>query len=169
MILGCEQRPILAGSAFMFGLGCHRCNVLLAAIRFLLCSRPCFDTASAIEAGVHVIHDYGPAVDVRHAVHIHVHHFAVVEEGAASPLAARETDAAVSEAIVNAAVEADVRSPISTVPAVEAARKSPVAWSPEHAHWPDNPRPGDPIVAAVVIPSPIAGGPEIARTGTDRL
>jgi hypothetical protein len=35
--------------------------------------------------------------------------------------------AAVSEAVVNAAVEADMRSPIAGVPAIEAARKAPVA------------------------------------------
>jgi hypothetical protein len=80
-----------------------------------------------LKAGVRVIHDDGAAVDVSDIGHVHVHHGAVVEECAASPFAATKTYAAVSEAVVNAAVEADVRSPIASVPAIEAARKAPVA------------------------------------------
>src|SRR5271156_6811245 len=140
----------------------------LAAVGFLLRGRPCFDPPGAVETGVDVVHNDRPVVDVGH-VHVHVHHRAVIEEGAASPLAAAEAYAAVAEAVVNAAVEADVRSPVASVPAVEAAGKTLVARSPEHAHRPDYPCAGNPVVAAVVIPSPVTRRPEISWTGADGL
>src|ERR1035438_9820607 len=108
--------------------------MLLVPIRFFLRSGPSFNAAGAVEGHVRVIHHDGPIVDVRHVMHVHVHHRAVVEEGAASPLSASEAYAAVSEAVVDSAVEANVRPPIAPVPAIEATRKAPIARRPEHAH-----------------------------------
>src|SRR5208337_5111865 len=96
-------------------------------------------------------------------------HGAVVEEGGTSPLAASETYATVAEAVVNPAIEADMRSPIAGVPAIQAAREAPVAGGPQHAHRRNHPGSGNPVVAAVVTPRPIPRGPEIARTGADGL
>src|SRR5208337_768475 len=105
VILGCEQLPVLAGGMFMLRLRCQRRRMRLAPIRLLLRSRPRGDTAGAVEAGMRVIHDDGPVVDVGHIGHVHIGHRAVVEESAASPLAASETYAAIAEAIVNPAIE----------------------------------------------------------------
>src|SRR5271157_4071379 len=155
---------------FVLRLLCQGRGVRLSPIRFLLRSRPRFDTAGAVEADVpRVVHDDGAVVDVGHIGHVHVDHRAVVEEGSASPLAAEETYAAVSEAVVNSAVEANMRPPVASVPAVEAASETPIARSPEHADRRDHPCAGDPIVAAYVIPRPITRGPEISRTRANGL
>src|SRR5208337_1166376 len=170
MILGCEQLPVLARRMFVLRLYCHGCSMRLAPIRFLLPSRPRFDTARAVEADVpRVVRDDGAVVDVRHIGHVHVDHRAVVEERAASPLAAEKAYAAVSEAVVNPAVEANMRPPVASVPAIEAARETPVARGPEHADRRNYPCAGYPIVAAVVIPCPITRSPQITRARTDRL
>jgi len=47
-------------------------------------------SAGTVEARVHIVYNDGPVVDIRHVMHVHVHHRAVVEECAASPLAATE-------------------------------------------------------------------------------
>ena len=73
-------------------------------------------------------------VDVPHHRRVHVHHRGVVAEDPASPHAADETDAAVAKSVINAAVEADVRTPVACMPAVQAARKAPIARRPQHAH-----------------------------------
>src|ERR1700678_2699066 len=142
--------------------------MLFVPIRFLLRSGARDDAARSVEAGMHIVHDNGAAVNVSH-VDVHVHHRAVVKESATPPLAAGETYAAISEAIVNAAVESDMRSPIARMPAIKPAGKSPVARSPKHADRRNHPCAGNPVIAAVIIPSPIPRGPEIARAGSDRL
>src|ERR1700682_4218044 len=119
-----EQLPVLAGGMFMLSLCCQRRVVRLATKPFFLRRGPRFDTASTVEAYIpRVIHDNGPVVYVRHVGHVHISDRAVVEEGATSPLSAEEADAAVSEAIVNAAVEADMSPPITRAPAIEAIRE----------------------------------------------
>jgi hypothetical protein len=117
---------------------------------------------------MHVIDDYVSAIDVVEAK-AYMHNRAVVEERSASPLAADEADAAVAEAIINAAIKAYVRTPISLVPAVAAMLKAPIAWRPEHACGRDYPGSGNPVVSAIFIPTPIAGGPQIARSRASGL
>src|ERR1035438_7334452 len=97
---------------FVFRLRRERRSMLLAPIRFFLRSRPRFNAARTVEGHVRVIHHDGPVVDIGHIPDVHVHHRAVVEEGAASPLSATEAYTSISEAVVDSAVEADVRSPI---------------------------------------------------------
>src|SRR5260370_39389234 len=154
----------------MLRLRCQRRPMRLARKRFLLPRGTHVDTAGAVVAHVpRVVDDHGAAVDVRHIGHVHVGHRAVVEEAAASPFSAAKTYSAVSEAVVDPAVEAHIRSPTASVPTVESTRESPVTWSPQHAHRRHHPRPGDPVIAVVVIPRPITRPPQIARTGTDEL
>src|ERR1700674_1231542 len=165
-----EQLPVLAGGMFMLSLRCQRRVVRLATKPFFLRRGPRSDTAPAVEAYIpRVIHDHRPVVYVRHIGHIHIRDRAVVEKGATSPLTAVEAAAAVSETIVDAAVEADMRPPITRVPAIEAIREGPVARRPQHAHRRNHPCARDPVVAVVVTPRPITRSPEIARTGTQGL
>src|SRR5713226_8160704 len=111
----------------MSRLHCQRRSMRLARKHFLLPSRAHVDTAAAVEAHVpRVVHNHGAAVDVPHIDHVHVGHGAVVEEGAASPFSAAKANSAVSEAVVDAPVEAHMRSPIASVPTIEAIRESPV-------------------------------------------
>src|ERR1700758_543790 len=130
--------------------------MLLAHVALFLRSGARSDAAGAVEA--RVVHygrvvDHGAVhVDVAHHGLVHVHDCGVVGKGASSPLAADEADAAVTEAVVNAAVESDVRAPVARVPNVKAAGEAPVAWGPEHAHarWSD-PYAGNPVVAVRAI------------------
>src|SRR6202011_5161991 len=116
-----------------------------------------------------VVHDNGLVVDVGNVCNGHVGHVAVVVEVASAPLAAAETFTGIYEAIVNAAGEADVRAPVAAMKNVEAFVPSPPSRSPEHSHGSDHPGSRHPVVAVIVVPRPIAGRPEIAGSGTDRL
>src|SRR5580658_7775660 len=94
---------------------------------------------------------------------------AVVEVGAMGPIAAMEADAGIAEAVIDAAIEADMRPPIAGVPDIEAVAPTPVARSPEK---PDRRRhhPGarDPVIAGRT-PGPIARSPHVAGSGQRRL
>jgi len=135
-----KQLPVLPGGMLMLSLRRQHCIVRLATKPFFLRRGPRLDTAWAVVAYIpRAIHNNGPVVDVRHIGHVYISDRAVVEEGATSPLSAVEADAAVSEAIVDAAVEADMWAPIAPVPAIEAIREGPVARSPQHAHRRNHP------------------------------
>ncbi len=87
----------------------------------------------------------------------------VVHEVAVVPIAAVEASAVIAVAIRNTAVEADVRTPVSLVEAVDTGNDSPIAGGPERAFvgrcYPDA---GYPVVAAVIGVAPVAGSPYIA-------
>jgi len=102
---------------------------------------------------------------------VYVHDRGVVKEVAASPVSALKASAHVSESIKNATVEADLVSPIASVPDVNAVAPSPISRSPQETDFGrENPRAGHPVVVAIVIvPSPIAGSPEVAISGANGL
>ena len=89
----------------------------LVSLRFFLRSRlepEC--RLAAVERNVIFVDDHSSVVNVRHISDADVGHRAVVEERAAAPLAADKADAAITEAVINTAVETDMRAPISGVP-----------------------------------------------------
>src|SRR4029077_3824570 len=100
---------------------------------------------------------------------VHVSDATVVKESVPSPLPTEKADAGVAKAVVDATVKADVRTPVAAVPSVESIIPTPVARSPEHPNGGEHPGPGHPVIAIVVIPSPVPGGPEIARAGAKGL
>src|SRR5271165_328567 len=133
VIRRCEQSAVLAGGMFMLRLRRYRRNVSLVGIGFLFGRRTSRHAAlAAVECHVRiVIHDHGAIhVDVADYGRIHIHDSGVVEESPAAPLAAVESVAAVTEAIVNATVEADMRSPVAGIPDVGAVIPTPVAGGP---------------------------------------
>src|ERR1700732_1287699 len=147
--------------------------MLLVHRGLFLRSRARRDAAGAVEAGaVHHgrVVDHGAVdVDVAHHGLVHVHDCGVVGKGAASPLAADEADAAVTEAVVNAAVESDVRTPVAGVPYVKAAAEAPVAGCPKHAHTRRSyPYAGNPVVTDRAV-GPVSRRPEVAVVWTRRL
>src|ERR1700761_909652 len=110
-----------------------------------------------------VVDDDRLVVDIRHVGYVHVGHRAVVEEVITAPLAAAKSDAAVAEAVVNAAVETDVRSPVPSVEKIDAALEAPVAGGPKEAGCGrHDPRARNPVIAVVTV-SPVAGRPHITR------
>jgi hypothetical protein len=83
---------------------------------------------------------------------IHMDYCCVVSKGSAAPLAAGKADASITEAVVHAAVVADVAAPIAVIKAVSAVVPAPIGRRPQRAHvgsW--NPSSGDPVVVTIVI------------------
>ena len=94
---------------------------------------------------------------------------AVVLEVIVVPEATLVTNADKAEAVVYTAVVAHVTSPIAAVPAVAAAGIPPPARRPERTLK----RRRHPIAGDVIVPGvrvvPIAGGPEVVGSGSNRL
>jgi len=127
VIDGGELGAVLAGEGLVLHLVRSGLYVaLVGKLRFLY-TRPAIDAAGAIEAGVVVVDDGvllddgSVDVDVGDVNAAEVGAGAVIGEGAASPLTAEEADTAVAEAVVDAAVEADVGAPVANVPYIGAA------------------------------------------------
>src|SRR5260370_7902992 len=100
---------------------------------------------------------------------VHVGHRAIVVIRAASPVAAEKAGTGVAETVVNAAVEADSRSPVARGPSVEAIFERPIPWSPEQTDFRRlHPGAGDPEITVRSI-GPIAGNPDVTSLRTDRL
>jgi len=100
---------------------------------------------------------------------VHIGDCGVVMEGAATPFASNKPYAAITEAIINSAIEADVRAPISSVPEVRASAPTPITRSPEEARGRgDHPRARNPVVSIRPI-GPITRCPDVARGRAYRL
>jgi hypothetical protein len=79
---------------------------------------------------VGIVNGDGGIVGVVNNGGVHVADVGVISKVPAIPPAAEEADAAVPEAVINAAVEADLRSPVSAMPKESAAAPAPIPWSP---------------------------------------
>jgi hypothetical protein len=100
-----------------------------------------------------VSYDHRPVhVNISDMHGIHMHHRGVIEKSAMAPFSTDKAHASISEAVVNAAVKSDMRSPIATVPRVEAVVPAPVAGSPQHPDGSDYPGARHPVVAIIVAP-----------------
>src|SRR5215470_7233441 len=144
-------------------------SAALVAIRLITDS-----TWSAVEAdarNVALIDNDAIFVDVVDVDHVDVGDGAVVVVVAAAPVAAIEASAGIAEAVVNSAVETDVRSPVAGVPNVEAFTPTPITGRPEVTGLRgDHPRAGNPeIVFVFVTVGPITGNPDIALAGANGL
>ena len=115
--------------------------------------------------------DDGLVVNVVNIGHIDVGDRPVVVIIAAAPVATKEPGAGVAEAIINSAVEADVRAPVAGMPDVKPFIPAPIAGGPKKAGLRgEHPRAGNPeIVPVIVVVSPVTGSPDIARSGADGL
>ena len=115
--------------------------------------------------------DHSPVIDVGD-VHVgNVVHRTVVVKAPSTPLTAVKPRAGVAVAIVDAAVEPDVGSPVAGIENIAASDPAPIGRRPEESHpgW-SNPDAGHPVVVIDArIPGPVAGGPDVAVAGDDRL
>jgi hypothetical protein len=166
------QSGILPGRRHMLHLRRDRRRMRLPRISFFSRRRPrLYAALPAVERNVRlVVHDDRFVdIDVGDVHCVYIHHSGVVEERPATPFAATKAGAVVAEAIVNATVKSDLRTPIAAVPGVYAIIPTPVARSPQEAcFWRLYPGSGHPVVAVVVIPGPVAGSPQITFAGTWR-
>src|SRR6266478_1622517 len=87
------------------------------------------------------------------------------------PASAFVAEAAVTEAVINAAIKADVFTPVSAVPKVSLVSPTPITGSPQES----NPRRDDPgsrnpvVILILVVVGPVAGSPDVAISGTNGL
>ena len=105
-------------------------------------------------------------VEVAISVFVDAVDSAIVVEVIASPIAAVVSAAGVTEAVVDATVEADVGTPVAAVEAVTPPIECPVAGGPQCSIIRSgDPGAGNPVVAEGWAVSPVAGSPDVVRTG----
>ena len=91
---------------------------------------------------------------------VHAIHVSVVREMIALPAASLITLAAVAESVVNAAIEAHVRAPVSFMKTKRAAFPTPISRSPQESNLGRfNPCARHPVVAILVVIRPETGRP----------
>ncbi len=157
----------IAGGGFVeLGLSGNPGSVALAAGGDLLRTRRDVDAAAAaviadavLRTGVvvDVVHDDWAVVVVADVAG--VGDGAVVVKVVTMPVAAEVADADVAEAVVNAAIEADVGAPVAAMEEVTVVVVPPVGRGPESAVVGRlDPGSGNPVIA-VIAPGPVAGGP----------
>jgi len=161
-----ELLAIVGGFALVLDLRCHSGRAWTAECGDLGCLRPYCDTAAASVVGdaAVVVDDDRAVVDVGD-VDVDSVDGAVVEEVVPVPIAAVIAETGITEAVVDASVEADVEAPVAGVEAPAAAVPAPVAGSPEcSVVGRGAPCAGNPVVAGG-SPAPVAGGPEVVGSG----
>src|SRR5271157_4409178 len=116
---------------------CRCClSVALVCRGLFPCGRAGADSTSSavvthmIERGVV---DDGLVVNIVNIRDVYVIHRAVVVETAVIPISALIADATVAEAIVDAAVKADIGAPIAFIPGKGVAAPTPITRRPEKA------------------------------------
>jgi hypothetical protein len=102
---------------------------------------------------------------------VHAHYSSVVAEVVAKPFSAGKAYSAITAAVVDAAVVANVPSPVAFMEEETTLLPTPVAGSPEQTRSRcGHPSAGNPIVAGLVmIPGPIAWSPHQAGFRAWRL
>jgi hypothetical protein len=147
-------------------------DVVLTHGNFFSSGRPGGDSASAsvkadaVHAGVV---DYCPVVNVVNVGDVHVVHCAVVVEGAVVPVSALIADTPIAEAVIDAAIETDMRPPVAGVPDIEAFTPTPIARGPEKTYFgSQHPRTRHPVIAILAV-GPVTWRPNIALTWAYRL
>src|SRR5258708_4380615 len=173
VIYGSQLRAIHTRAVLMRNLGGGRGHMLFAARGRLRGSRLGGDSVRPVEAGpVHgrVVVDYGLVdIGVVDDGRVHVGDCGVIAEMLRHPHSASKADSTISEAIIHATIKADVRAPVSGVPGVVAAAKSPIAGSPQETDsGREHPSTRNPIVPLVAI-RPITWSPNVLWSGTNRL
>ena len=172
MVLPREQSAVLARGVFMLQLRRNRAAMRFVGVGCLLRRGTCgYSALSAVVRHVRIIvYDDGLVIDIGDVCDIHISHRPVVEKFAAAPFAAGEAFAEVSEAVINAAVESEMRAPIAGIPNIEAVVPTPVSGGPQIAYFRGfDPSAGHPVVAVIVAPGPVPRCPYVARAGAEGL
>lgn len=165
--------PVRACIMLILHLRAHGCGVRLAAGRqFRRSGSDLQPAGSAIEADPRasaVVNCYAAVVDVMHYGNVHIVDRMVVIEVTTTPVAALVANSDIAKSVVDAAIEADVRSPVATIKSIAVMPESPIARCPERTNIRSlHPRSRDPIVAVGRV-TPIAGSPQVSIVGRRRL
>ncbi len=158
LLIGCSALVLVVLGQALFGARVVADAVRAAAEGHVAVAgdQASIDTLVVLEGGVDV-------------ADVHMHDRGVVVEVVAAPLSAGKADAAVTEAIVHAAVVTDVPSPVALMKAIPATFPTPVGGRPQRAFIGSrHPGSGNPEVALVAV-GPVTGGPHHARLHTGGL
>src|ERR1035441_10196610 len=162
VVHGRQECMVGAGSVHMLGLQFHWRPVLLVC-RCLFCLGRAGANSTGAAVIADMVHggviDHGLVVNIVNVRGVHVIHRAVVAEGSVIPISAFIADTTIAEAVVDAAVEADMRAPIAFIPGVGVAAPTPIPGGPEEADFGSHdPGTRHPEVAFITI-APVAGCP----------
>src|ERR1035438_8685909 len=162
LVGGSTQLGITPRCLIVLRLRGYWTNVVLVSVGLLLRRGTRFHpTRTTVVADVGFGHIRHPGVvGVVNDGGVHVIHVGIVGKVTTFPAAALITNTAVAEAIVDAAVETHLWTPISFMEKERAASPAPITWGPEKADLGClDPRSGNPVVAIVVGIGPVAGCP----------
>jgi hypothetical protein len=153
----------------MITLQRRRLEVMLMFRSQLVSGRSCLDTTRSVERHVHIVVDDRVVIYVGDVDAAHIHDRAVIEVSTTAPVTALKPNTTITEAVIDTAVEADVRAPVATVPRVNATAPAPVPGRPQQSgRRRQHPRARHPVITLVTI-SPVPGCPHIARRRQRRL
>src|SRR5271170_87335 len=134
MVYRCEQGVIDAGEMFVLRLQCGRLHVRVAFGRLLVRIGLRRQAAlAAIEADTgycHVVGDHRLVINIGDMRTADVVECGVIAECAVIPETAGIAGADIAEAVINTAIEPDMRSPVTPVPAIDAVVPPPIARCP---------------------------------------
>src|SRR6185437_939218 len=166
MIHRCQEFPVTARSMLVLDLHMRSFKVTLVHESFIIMRRSTVDSAwAAVKSHPSPLVDYHRAVIDVNVGDPDVINTAVVIEIPAVPITAFIAFTEITEAVIDAAVKANVGAPVARVPKICAAVPAPVTRGPEQARLRrDHPSAGHPVVSIRAI-SPVAWGPDVSIAG----
>ncbi len=167
MIDGGELRPICRSLLSVLNLRRNGSEATFVQDCYFSSGRP-----GLHPAGAAVVTDPGyvdicnsVVIDIVNNCRIDIVNGAIIGERTSVPITSLIAVPHIAMAVIDPAIETDVRSPISVMPAIAAAAIGPIGRRPETADVRgDHPRARDPIVPGGSV-SPVAGCPYVIVTG----
>jgi len=129
----CKLITVEARRMIVIELFAGRLNMILPHRDLLIRIGPGVDPDAAVEAGaIHYrIVDDGPVdISVVNNRGIYIHDGRIVPEVTAVPFTPNKTHSPITITIIDAAIKADMRSPISAMPAIDTAGVTPITRRP---------------------------------------
>jgi hypothetical protein len=164
-------RPIAGSFAGMLNLRGYRSYPRIARYRQFRSGGPRIDSSApaVVTDPVAAVIRHRIIVHISDGLGIHIRNRTVVINDTVVPIGAIITAARISIAVVDAAIEANVRTPVSCVPQISAVFISPPRRRPERTHPGSHyPGAGNPVITGIRI-IPIPGRPNVIVPGTWRL
>src|SRR6266851_8415589 len=173
VLAGVQHRVASRG---LLVLALHRCDGDVSLTDRCLFRRGRLGVNAAIAAVVaDSIHgdviDHGLVVDIGDVYVADIVYGAVVVQTAALPIAAFVAAADVAIAVIDPAVETDVRTPVAYMPDERSASPAPIAGGPQELRLRgEHPRARHPVVILVIVaPGPIPRRPNVSIAGNRGL